>query len=118
VFHTICTLLSTIGKRFQDVGLRDLCVESGVIAEGSVAGVMDGRRYNRAVRLHKLVYETLLRQAWKGFLPWMEATHTSDLAHLEETLRIINDLCKGDTSMDQLLQNKACACIMTCTCSS
>ena len=25
-FHTICNLLSTIGKRFQDAGLRDLCV--------------------------------------------------------------------------------------------
>ena len=40
VFHTICTLLSTIGKRFQDAVLRDLCIESGVIAEGSIAGVM------------------------------------------------------------------------------
>ena len=28
-----------------------------MIADGSIAGVMDGRRYNRAVRLHKLVYE-------------------------------------------------------------
>ena len=45
VFHTACTLLSIIGKRFQDAGLRELCVESGVIAEGSVAGVLDGRRY-------------------------------------------------------------------------
>ena len=45
VFHTACTMLSIIGKRFQDAGLRDLCVESGVIAEGSVAGVLDGRRY-------------------------------------------------------------------------
>jgi hypothetical protein len=26
VFHTACTLLSIIGKRFQDAGLRDLCV--------------------------------------------------------------------------------------------
>ena len=25
-FHTICTLLGIIGKRFQDAGLRDLCV--------------------------------------------------------------------------------------------
>ena len=25
-FHTICKLLSTIGKRFQDAGLSDLCV--------------------------------------------------------------------------------------------
>ena len=51
VFYTACTLLSIIGKRFQDAGSRDLCVESGAIAEGSVAGVLDGRRYNRGVRL-------------------------------------------------------------------
>ena len=55
-FHTICYLLSTIGKRFQDAGLHDLCVESGVIAGGSITGVMEGRKYNRAVRLHKIVY--------------------------------------------------------------
>ena len=32
-FHTMCTLLSVIGKRFQDAGLKDLCIESGVVAE-------------------------------------------------------------------------------------
>ena len=66
-FHTICTLLSILGKRFQDAGLRDICIESGVVAEGSVSGVLDGRRYNRAVRFHKLMYEALQRLAWKGF---------------------------------------------------
>ena len=35
VFHTACTLLSIFGKRFQDAGLRDFCVESGAIVEGS-----------------------------------------------------------------------------------
>ena len=40
-FHTICTLLGIIGKRFQDAGLHDLCIEAGVIAEGSVAGVLE-----------------------------------------------------------------------------
>ena len=59
VFHT---LLSIIGKRFQDAGLKDFCVESGVIAEGSVAGVLDGRRNNRGVRLHK----AFMRLAWQG----------------------------------------------------
>ena len=53
-FHTICTLLSILGKRFQDAGLRDICIESGVIAEGSVSGVNDGRRYNCAVKFHKI----------------------------------------------------------------
>ena len=54
MFHTICTFLSVIGKRFQDAGLRDVIIESGVISEGSVFGV---RTYNRAIRFHKLMYE-------------------------------------------------------------
>ena len=70
VFHTICNLLSILGKRFQDAGLKDLCVQSGVIVEGSVTGVMEGRKYNRAVRL---VYEAMMRFPWKAFLPWLEA---------------------------------------------
>ena len=62
VFQTAYTLLSIIGKRFQDAVLRDLCVGSDVIAEGSVAEVLDGRRFNRGVRLHKLMYEALMRR--------------------------------------------------------
>jgi hypothetical protein len=92
VFHAICNLLSIIGKRFQDAGLWDLCVESGVIAEGSMAGVVDGRRYNRAVRLHKLVYEALFRLAWKGFLPWLEENHLEDVVHVEDALVLIDQL--------------------------
>ena len=65
---TACTLLSIIGKRFQDAGLRDLCVESGVTAEGSVVGVLDARRYNRGVILHKIMYEALMRLAWQRFV--------------------------------------------------
>ena len=45
VFHTICNMLSIIGKRFKDAGLKDLAVESGVIAEGSIIGVLEGCRY-------------------------------------------------------------------------
>lgn len=46
--------------------LRDLAVESGVIAEGSIDSIMEGRQYKRGIRLHKLVYEALLRLAWRG----------------------------------------------------
>jgi len=59
----LCNPLSTIGNRFQDARQRDLCVESGVIAEGSIAGVMGGHKYNRAIRLHKLVYEFMMQLA-------------------------------------------------------
>ena len=66
VFHTTCTLLSFIGKRFKEAGSEDLCVECGAIEEGSVAGVLDGRRYNRGVRLHNIMHEALMRLAWQG----------------------------------------------------
>ena len=48
-------------------GLKDLCIESEVIASGSIAGVLEGRKYNRAIRFHKLMYEALLRLALDGF---------------------------------------------------
>ena len=48
-FYTICTLLGIIGKRLQDAGFKDLCVEAGVVASGSTVGVMEGRKYNRAI---------------------------------------------------------------------
>ena len=57
-FHSVCTFIAVIGKRFGDAGLRDIAIESGVISEGSVKNVLDPRTYNRAIRFHKLVYET------------------------------------------------------------
>ena len=75
VFHTACTMLSIIGKRLQNAGLRDLCVESGEIAEGSIEGVLDGCRYNCGVRLHKTMYEALMRLAWQRFVAWIQENH-------------------------------------------
>ena len=45
-FHTICNFMSSIGKMFGDAGLRDLAVESGVLAEGSINKVLKGKQYN------------------------------------------------------------------------
>ena len=39
-FHTICAFLAAIGKRFGDAGLADVLMESGIVASGSVAGVI------------------------------------------------------------------------------
>ena len=59
VLHTICNLLAVIGKRFGDAGLRDVAIYFGIIAEGSVGSVVDGKQYNRGVRLHKIIYKAL-----------------------------------------------------------
>ena len=58
-FHTAMSFLKVIGKRFCDAGLQDIMVESGIVAVGSVNGVMSGHHYNGSCRAHKLVYEAL-----------------------------------------------------------
>ena len=56
-----------------------MAVESGVIAEGSINKVLDGKQYNRDVRLHKPTHETPMRLVWSGFEEWLEANHAEAL---------------------------------------
>ena len=81
----ICNFLGILGKRFQDAGLRDLCIEAGIVAEGSVTRVLKGRHYNRAVRTHKCMYEALYRLIWEGFLPWLKGQDHTQVNHIEES---------------------------------
>jgi len=113
-FHIICNLLSIIGKMFRDAGLRDLAVESGVIAEGSIEKVLDGKQYNRGVRLHKLTYEALMRLAWAGFFEWLENNHNSDMGHLNETLRSIADIHENTcaATLELSLNDESCQRIL------
>ena len=69
-FHTICNALSILGKGFRDAGLKDICIEASIDAEGSINGVLDDKHYNRAVKVHKYIYEALMRLAWEEFLLW------------------------------------------------
>jgi len=114
VFHTICTLLAIVGKRFQDAGLLDHCIELGVSADGSISGVMDGRKYNRAVRLHKILYEAFIKLAWRGFHSWLQDNYSNDVDHMDETMKVISNLCEdvSQASLEQVIQNRLCARIM------
>lgn len=66
-FHMICNFLGVIGRRFADAGLKDIIIESGIIAEGSVKAVLEGKHYNRAIRVHKTCSEALKRILWRSF---------------------------------------------------
>lgn len=59
-FHTILTVLAILGGGFLDAGLRDIYIDSGLVVQGSVMGLVEGKAYNRAVRVHKSIYEGLL----------------------------------------------------------
>ena len=67
-FHAIMSFLSVIGKRFGDAGLRDIAIESGLVAEGSINGVLSGHHYNRSINTMKVMYEAMERLHFSSFL--------------------------------------------------
>ena len=106
-FHTICNALSILGKRFGDSGVKDICIEAELVAEGSINGVLDGKHYNRAIRIHKYIYEALMRLAWTGFSHWVEDNVSDRSAvinsFLEQVNRIVCEL--NQHQLSNLLQS-------------
>ena len=94
-FHTICNALLILGKRFRDTGLKNICIEAGLAAEGSINGVLDGKHYNHAVRVHKCIYEALMRLVWAQFLIWTEndqESHSTAVLYFEQVNSMDSDL--------------------------
>lgn len=114
-FHTICNGLAILGKRFRDAGLKDICIEAGIVAEGSISGVLDGKHYNRAVRVHKCIYEALMRLAWAEFMLWVENNMREKSAVIKLFLDQMNTM-DGDFNeqkFNTMLQSPPLAELMT-----
>ena len=60
--------------------------------------MLDGRKYNRAIRLHKLMYEALMRLAWAGFEACLGENEKDNLT---QALTIVKDFVE-DISGDKL----------------
>ena len=61
IFHVIMMYLGITSKKVSDTGLKDLIIQSDVVATGSLDKALSGKMYNRSVRAHKIVYEALYR---------------------------------------------------------
>ena len=72
---TINAPVTNMSTVYQVLCLRDVIIESGVIAQGSVSDVLEGRTYNRAIRFHKLIFEALNTLAWMVFNSWTDEHH-------------------------------------------
>ena len=86
IFHMIMMYLGIIGKTFSDAGLKDLVVQSYVVATGSAEKALSVKMCNRSVRAHKLVYEALCR----CLLNRMEDNNTEE-SELASTISDIQD---------------------------
>eukprot|EP00794_Sanderia_malayensis_P012433 gene12433-13718_t len=70
--------LSAISKIFGDGDLKDVFIESGIVSEGSIKGVLSGKHYNRSVRCHKIMYEVMERLRFEVFLDTMSEEERID----------------------------------------
>ena len=68
-FHILLMSLSVIGAWSKEAGMRDLCIQVEIVAEGSIDLVLKGKQYNRAIRAHKVCFEAM----WCLFLEKFEA---------------------------------------------
>ena len=68
-----------------------------MVAEGSIKRVLEGKNYNRAVRLHKMVYKALFRMLLNNFEASLPA-HAIDIFQQKEILieKFKLNLCKGE----------------------
>ncbi|KAL1251048.1 hypothetical protein QQF64_018844 [Cirrhinus molitorella] len=101
-FHTCMSFLGILGKRFGDAGLQDILIESEVVAPGSINGVISGHHYNRSMRAHKLLYESLQRIRLLTFLDSLP------LEDRDECMDVITEIkCAfQDRTMDVLCANE------------
>ena len=59
--------------------IRDVSIESGVIALGSVGRVLDGKPYKTTIQFHKLNYEICLGFISKEFFEWLTEVKPAEI---------------------------------------
>ena len=91
IFHLLMMYLGITGKRFKDTGVRDVLVQSEIVAESSIERALTGKMYNRAVWCYKLMYEALIRLLIDKFHSEMEGNEEK-LCSQNEPLLKINEL--------------------------
>ena len=56
---------------FQESGLEDVFIESGLYGSSSFMTLFQGKSYNRGIRGHILIMEAPLRLKWDAFCSWV-----------------------------------------------
>ena len=92
--------MGALGKKIRCSGLEEILIESGICTSGLIEQVLTGKHYNRASRVHKIVYEPLERI----FLEVYESLH----GHLvdDQGIQTLDHLVK-EPCKDNLLASLA-----------
>ncbi|XP_050506598.1 Krueppel-like factor 3 [Diabrotica virgifera virgifera] len=63
--------LKIIGQFTTDSGFADVWLDSGLYAQSTIDGILSGKKYNKAIRAHKLTYEAVSRLLITLYKKWL-----------------------------------------------
>lgn len=89
-FHTCMAFMGAIGKMFRLSGIEDVLVEAGVVADGSINGVISGHNYNRSLRAHKILYEAMSRLQIDCFVSSLDDLAAEAFRNVAKEIREVN----------------------------
>ena len=109
-FHTLCTFIACIGKLRGDSGLKDLLVDSGVYAGGTVERILTGHQFHHAVRGLTMCSEVLMGRFIDAFLRWENQQHPqrradTTLNHLHRVLTETEKQLKEGGDLTSAIEN-------------
>lgn len=107
-FHICMNFLKIIGQHYEFSGLSDVLIECGIYSESVVKNILGGKQLNRAIRCHKLMFDTL----WRIYLQklWLGENHEACifLEDLNGTTTNIAEAAKKKETTDHLPEVKKC----------
>lgn len=113
-FHLICAYMKAVGKKMSGSGLEEVFLESGLVGNGSIDGVMGGKHYDRAINCHTVILENLESLLLNQFVKYKGAKSLFDLlpegartalTNLSENLDSETlSIALGDATMTSVLQ--------------
>ncbi|KAK4881851.1 hypothetical protein RN001_005170 [Aquatica leii] len=93
-FHIMMNFLKAIGQHMDNSGLTDVWLESNLYGDSTVIGIMKGKKWNKAIRAHKLTYESLLRILLPMFETWLMECKSANIHVVNKSRLMANSICK------------------------
>ena len=120
--HRAMNFMGDIGKVMEESGFEDIIVEGDLYGPSVVQVIMKGKAYNRGVRTHKIMNETMQRLKWKAFQKWVEENEiqipdedkestAEDVMKIRGLLlskRDINDDDEVKSAVNSFIEHSAC----------
>lgn len=98
-FHIQLSFFKAVGKFIAESGGPYILTESGVLAEGSLNGFLNGKNYSRCNRIHSLFAVALEILHFKSFLK--QENDSDEEHHIRRLLRQIEKTDRNDTPLLQ-----------------